>query len=263
MSEPYYKDASVELWHDDCLDVLPRISGVDVIITSPPYNLGTSPGAGGFGHYRDGQSSGGGKGAKWTGVRGAGIEYDDHADSLPWPEYEAWQRTVLDACWDTLSDTGAIYYNHKPRIQKDTLWTPLVLNPGLPLRQIITWARAGGMGFSEAAYVSTSEWIMVLAKPAFRLKSKAASGLGDVWRIPQQGNPDHPAPFPLSLPAGVIETTAPRLVMDPFAGSGTTLRAAKDAGVRSIGIEISERYCEIAARRLTQDTLFGATEEPA
>jgi DNA modification methylase len=98
---------------------------------------------------------------------------------------------------------------------------------------------------------------MVFAKPGFRLKSKAASGIGDVWRVPQGSNPDHPAPFPLSLPAAAIETTSPSLVLDPFAGSGTTLRAAKDAGVRSVGVEISERYCELAAKRLTQDTLFG------
>jgi len=142
-------------------------------------------------------------------------------------------------------------------VQASELWLPLALNPGLPLRQIIVWSRAGGMNYAPTHYVPTHEWIMVLAKPAFRLKSKAASGLGDVWRIPQVANPDHPAPFPISLPAAAIETTAPSLVADPFSGSGTTLRAAKDAGVRAIGVELDERYCEIAARRLAQDTLFG------
>lgn len=254
----YYQDDLVTLHHGDCAEVLPMLAEVDLVFTSPPYNLGTSPGAGGFGHYGDGQSSGGGRAKKWDGVRGAGIEYDEHSDALPYPAYEAWQHEILRGCWDALSNSGAIYYNHKPRVQADTLWTPLALNPGLPVRQIITWARAGGMGFSEAAYVSMSEWIIVFAKPAFRLKSKGASGLGDVWRVPQDHNPDHPASFPLSLPAAAIETAAPKLVLDPFAGSGTTLRAAKDAGVRAIGIEKSERYCEAAVKRLVQDTLFAA-----
>jgi hypothetical protein len=124
--------------------------------------------------------------------------------------------------------------------------------PNLPLRQIIIWARAGGVNFAPTHYVPTHEWIMIYAKDAWRLKSKAASGVSDVWRIPQDSDNPHPAPFPIGLPARAIETTAPRLVLDPFAGSGTTLRAAKSAGVRSIGIEISEAYCEMAAKRLSQ-----------
>jgi len=252
---PYYEDDAVTLYHGDCLDVLPTISGVDLIVTSPPYNLGVTTG-GGFGHYKDGQTRGGQ--GKWGGTDRNGISYADHNDAMPPEQYEAWQRDVLAACWSALSDRGAIFYNHKPRVQASTLWLPLQLNPGLPLRQIIIWSRAGGMNFAPTHYVPTHEWICVFAKPAFRLKSKGASGVGDVWRILQDGDNKHPAPFPIGLPARAIETTAPGLVCDPFAGSGTTLRAAKDAGVRAIGIEKSERYCEMAARRLDQGVLdFG------
>lgn len=252
----YYQDESVTLYHGDCLDILPSLSGVDLVVTSPPYNLGVTAG-GGFGHYKDGQARGGQ--GKWGGTNKDGIDYTDHDDAMPPAEYAQWQRDVLAACWETLSDTGAIFYNHKPRVQASTLWLPLELNPGLPLRQIIVWARAGGMNYAPTHYVPTHEWIMVLAKPDFRLKSKGASGLGDVWRVNQQSNPDHPAPFPIAIPARAIETTAPRLVLDPFAGSGTTLRAATDAGVKSIGIEKSERYCELIARRLDQGVLdFGS-----
>jgi len=253
-AQPYYSDDFVTLWHGDCREVLPNLHDIDLIVTSPPYNLGVTTG-GGFGHYKNGQKRGGQ--GKWGGTGGSGIDYGEHDDAMPYDQYEAWQRDVLQGCWDALSETGAIYYNHKPRVQASELWTPLALNPGLPLRQIIIWSRAGGMNYAPTHYVPTHEWIMVLAKPDFRLKSKAASGLGDVWRIPQVSNPDHPAPFPISLPAAAIETTAPTLVADPFAGSGTTLRAAKDAGVRAVGVEKSERYCEIAAKRLEQDTLFG------
>lgn len=252
-TEPYYQDEWVTLYHGDCEDVLPSISGIDLIVTSPPYNLGVTAG-GGF-------AATGRKPGKWSGGALA-TGYDDHDDAMPYPEYEAWQRRVLLACWDALSDTGAIYYNHKPRVQAGTLWTPLELNPGLPLRQIIIWRRAGGMNFAPTHYVPTHEWICVFAKPGFRLKSKGASGVGDVWAINQESNPLHPAPFPTGLPARAIETTAPSSVLDPFCGSGTTLRAAKDAGVRAIGIEKSERYCEIAARRLDQGVLDFAAAEP-
>lgn len=254
MNEPYYSDELVTLYLGDCLDVLPEISDVDLIVTSPPYNLGVSEG-GGFGRYEASPKRGGKR--KWHGVGGAGIVYSDHADTMPYAEYRDWSRSVLSACWAALSDVGAIFYNHKPRVQASTLWLPLDLNPGLPLRQIITWTRAGGINFSPTHYVPTYEWICVFAKPDWRLKSQAASGVGDVWRIVQDSNNAHPAPFPIGLPNRAIETTAPQLVLDPFSGSGTTLRAAKDAGVRAIGIEKSERYCEMTVKRLAQDVLFG------
>lgn len=98
-------------------------------------------------------------------------------------------------------------------------------------------------------------WIVVFAKPAFRLRSKGASGVGDVWTVPQEANPDHPAPFPEALPLRALETTATTHVLDPFMGSGTTLAAAKRMGRKATGIEINERYCEIAVKRLAQEAL--------
>lgn len=255
--KPYFSDEFVTLYHGDCEDVLPLLPLVDMVFTSPPYNMGTTTG-GGFGHYADGarwNSRGGG--GKWTG--GALAEgYDGHGDAMPIGEYEDWQRRVLQLCWGQLTDVGAIFYNHKPRPQR-TLWLPLNCNPGLPLRQIITWARAGGVNFTQTHYLPTYEWIMVLAKDSWRLKSRGAAGVGDVWRVAQEPNTEHPAPFPIGLPLRAIESAAPRSVLDPFAGSGTVCVAAKRLGIPSIGIEKSERYCEIAARRLNQGVLdFGS-----
>jgi site-specific DNA-methyltransferase (adenine-specific) len=254
--KPYYDEGGVTLYHGECLKVLPTLDRVDLIFTSPPYNLGVTAG-GGFGHYADeaGMRQRGG-GGKWTGGALA-HGYADHGDAMPPADYEAWQREVLSACWAQLTDAGAIFYNHKPRVQAKTLWTPLAVNPGLPVRQIIVWARAGGINFAPTHYCPTHEWIVVFAKPGWRLKSKGASGLGDVWYVAQDGDSEHPAPFPLGLPGRAIESAGPSVVLDPFAGSGTTLRAAKDAGVRAIGIELSERYCEMAAQRLAQESLFG------
>jgi site-specific DNA-methyltransferase (adenine-specific) len=238
---PYYKDDQVTLYHGDCLEILPDVSGVDLIVTSPPYNLGVSSGSA----------------QKWGG-NWKGIDYDSHEDAMPEFEYRQWQRSVLTACWGTLTESGAIFYNHRPKIRDRVLWTPLELNPNLPIRQIIVWARSGGLNYTTTYYVPTHEWIIVFAKDQWRLKSKGASGVGDLWKIHQETNSSHPAPFPIGLPARAIETTKPTLVLDPFAGSGTTLRAASNAGVRSIGIEKSERYCELVATRLNQMCLdFG------
>ncbi len=257
---PYYSDGTCTIYHGPCEQVVPELPLVDLVFTSPPYNLGSSPWPH-LGNWKPGDSAGGK--SKWrNGSDGAGgVTYAEHEDTMPWPDYVAWQHAVLLACWGRLAPAGAIYYNHKPRVIGGRLWLPLELNPGLPLRQIVVWARAGGMNYNPTAYVPTHEWIMVLAQEAFRLRSKAASGAGDVWRVPQEPSP-HPAPFPVGLPSRAIETVGPGLVLDPFMGSGSTLRAAKDAGVRSIGIDVSERYCEMAAERLAAGSLFDATARP-
>lgn len=252
---PYYEDAAVTIYHGDCLEVLAGLGLFDLVFTSPPYNMGGSPWPH-LGRWKPGDSVGGK--SKWrNGSDGSGgVSYDEHDDTLLWPEYIAWQEAALSALSAHLTDTGAIYYNHKPRVIGGRLWTPMEIDPGpgIDLRQIVIWARAGGLNFNPTAYVPTHEWIMIFARPDFRLKSKGASGIGDVWYVPQQPS-EHPAPFPVGLPARAIETAAPSSVLDPFMGSGTTLRAAKDAGVKAVGIEKSERYCEIAALRMGQGVL--------
>jgi modification methylase len=259
----YYEEDGITIYHGDCREVLPTLPAVDLIFTSPPYNLGTTSGGGlpayakAMGHYptnsRMGKRGGGGK---WTGGALA-YGYEGYGDAMPHEEYVAWQQDITRLCWARLSDRGAMFYNHKPRVLAGILVSPFAyVAPELPIRQVVIWARAGGVNFNPAFYGSTHEWIVIVAKPDWRLRDQSASGVGDVWRFPQHaGDIDHPAPFPVQLPARAIETAAPGLVLDPFMGSGTTLIAARAAGRRAIGIEIEERYCEIAAKRLSQQTL--------
>jgi site-specific DNA-methyltransferase (adenine-specific) len=256
----YYQDERVTLYHGDNRDVLPTLdaSTVDLVFTSPPYNLGNTTGGGfpdRFGHCRKSSGlSGRGGGGKWGGGALAN-GYGAHDDNMPHEEYVAWQHDLLRACWRLLSERGAIFYNHKPRVLDGRLVAPMDYVPEdlRPfVRQEVIWRRAGGINFSPAFYLPTHERIVVIARRPWRLTSKGASGVGDVWEVTQETNNPHPAPFPIGLPARAIETTAPAVVLDPFAGSGTTLRAAKDAGVRGIGVEREERFCEMAARRLDQ-----------
>jgi modification methylase len=260
---PYYADDLVTIYHGRAEDVLPTLPPVDLIFTSPPYNLGTSTGGGlpaRLGHYRDGDGLGsrgatGRRLGKWGGgalANGYGI----HDDAMPHDEYVAWQQSILRLCWDRLTEAGAIFYNHKPRVLGGLLVSPFAYVPAdLPVRQVVIWARAGGTNFSPAFYLPTHEWIVIIAKAAWRLRDKGASGVGDVWYVPQEAGTKHPAPFPVGLPARAIETTAGGTVLDPFAGSGSTLIAAKSLGRKAIGIEIEERYCEIAAQRCSQEVL--------
>jgi site-specific DNA-methyltransferase (adenine-specific) len=260
--EPFYDSQQITLWNGDCLEIMREMpdKSVDMVLTSPPYNLGNTTG-GGFagvrmGHYKASDPLGAkrGGGGKWNGGKLAD-GYEAYNDALPHAEYVAWQHEVLTECWRLLKDDGAIYYNHKTRVLDGIAVTPLTYNPGLPLRQIVVWARAGGVNFSPAFYLPTHEWVMILAKPDFRLRDKAASGAGDVWYIPQESGTTHPAPFPLKLALQAIETTSCQVILDPFAGSGTTLRAAKDLRRRGIGIEVNESYCRLVTARMSQEVL--------
>jgi len=234
--KPYYDDGQSTIYHADCLDVLPTLSDVGLVLTSPPYNLsgdGNKPTGTYFRNLKDG--------------------YGAHDDAMPHADYVAWQRDVLRACWVTLAETGAIFYNHKPIVRGNVVTLPLELVPDdLPLRQIVTWDRGSGFNRQFTYFVPTYEWILILAKPAFRITTRSVD---DVWRIPFEGGGDHPAPFPLRLARQAVAATGTFLVVDPFMGSGTTLRAAKDCGRRAIGIEKEERWCEHAAKRLSQEVL--------
>lgn len=238
---PYYEDDAVTIYHGDSREILPTLHDVDMVFTSPPYNLGTTTGGG----MCDGSLA----------AKKLAGGYATYSDDMPQHEYDRWQRWTLLTLWNTLSPTGAIFYNHKPRIQGGLAQLPTDYGAGLPLRQVIVWDRGTGMNFSESFFLPKAEWIVVWAREGFALRDKSASQVGDVWRVPPEHADRHPAPFPLALPTIAINATDAALILDPFMGSGTTLRAAKDCGRRAIGIELSERYCEIAANRCAQEVL--------
>lgn len=239
----------VTLHLGNCREILPTLSPVDGVITSPPYNIGAAPWPP-LGNWKQGDSAG--SNSKWKNGSNAasGIQYGAYADNMPWPDYVAWQHELLRACWRLIPDNGAIFYNHKPRVIGAKLWLPTeLLPPEVTLRQIVVWARPGGLNFNPTAFVPTHEWIMIVAKQGFRLKSKGVSGLGDVWSMSPDKN-EHPAPFPLALPSNILEATAARTILDPFMGSGTTGVACVRRQRRFVGIEIDERHFDQACRRI-------------
>jgi hypothetical protein len=171
--------------------------------------------------------------------------------------YDSWQREVLAECWRVAR--MAVFYNHRPRVEHGILRDPLGNDFGIPLRQRIIWNRGTGIDVNLRAFCTRGEYVYLFAKPDFALVSHSASGMGDVWDLGiEYGVKDHPAPFPVSLPTRCITATGAASVLDPFAGSGTTLRAAADLHVQGIGIEIEPRFCELAVSRLAQGALdFG------
>lgn len=216
----------------DCLEVMRRMpsESVDLVVTSPPYNLDLKVGD------------------RW---RSAALKdgYDGHDDALPYSEYVDWQRDCLSEMMRLLNDDGGIFYNHKWRIQDGMLQDRREIVDGFPVRQVIIWDRKSGMNFQGSFFIPSYEVIYLICRSWFKL-SKNRINYRDVWVFPPENDSDHPAPFPVALPQRCIDSTDAKVILDPFMGSGTTAVAAIRAGREWIGIEKSEKYCEMARERI-------------
>ncbi|ARG98240.1 DNA-methyltransferase [Legionella micdadei] len=226
----------------DAIQIMQKIpdESIDIIVTSPPYNLKNSSGNG----MKDGR---GGKWSKAALLNG----YEQHNDCMPHDEYVKWQRECLIEMLRVVKDTGAIFYNHKWRVQNGLLQDRQDILTGFPVRQIIIWRRKGGINFNPGYFLPTYEVIYLIAKKKFKLASKA-NAYGDVWDIGQELKNNHPAPFPVALIDRIISSCLGNIVLDPFVGSGTTAISAINQGWNYIGIELSESYCKMAENRILQ-----------
>jgi len=242
---PRVVDTSLAQWTNkvhcmDCIKLMNQLpeKSVSVIVTSPPYNLKNSTGNG----MKDG------RGGKWSNaalING----YANHSDDMPYPLYVEWQRLCLQAMMRVLKDDGAIFYNHKWRVQDGLIQDRSDIVKDFPVRQIIIWKRKGGINFNAGYFLPTYEVIYLIAKPDFKLAPKA-NAQGDVWDIPQARDNEHPAPFPIELAQRCIAATLGGVVLDPFMGSGTTALAAEILNREWIGAELSADYCKIAETRI-------------
>lgn len=247
MKPKYPQDFLNKMICGDAVEIMKAIpsGSVDLIITSPPYNLKNSTGNG----MKDG------RGGKWA---NAALQkgYSHHEDSMPHDEYVKWQRACLKQMLRLIPDDGAIFYNHKWRVQGGLLQDRQDILKGFPVRQIIIWRRKGGFNFNPGYFLPTYEVIYLIAKPKFKLLPKA-NGVGDVWEFTQDMNNKHPAPFPLMMIDRIISSTNAKTVLDPFMGSGTTAIAAINNDRNYIGIDVSPEYCEMAEQRIKRETAQG------
>ncbi|MBR1603581.1 MAG: hypothetical protein IJ667_09090 [Synergistaceae bacterium] len=227
--------------HGDCLEVMKKLPDkcVDLVITSPPYNLLNSTGNGLKKNTRCG---------KW---KNAAIKdgYKNYDDNMPYDEYVKWQKACLAEMYRLIKDGGAIFYNNKNRVQGGLLQDRGEIVRGLPLRQVIIWKRSGAINFNSGYFLPTTEQIYMICDKNFKL-IKGANKYTDVWEITQELKNPHPAPFPEALIDRILSSAGGQIVLDPFAGSGTTGVSARKFNRDFILIEKSEEYCRMAKARL-------------
>lgn len=233
--KPYYEDASTTLFHADFLHCAPAIG--DVFVTDPPYAR---------------------SGAVHTGWRGAGEHLGAQRAATQAGADQFWvywftdtMRKLTQSC--ARSGCGFVFTDYRTVGLVDR--AVAAADTGWAVTQCLVWDREGtGMG---APFRASHELIAFCRGPAF--KWDGPKNLRNVLRFrwPYGEHEHHPAEKPTALLRYLLEafTRPGQVVLDPFAGSGSTLVAAKQVGRRGLGIEVEEQHCATAARRLAQGVL--------
>jgi modification methylase len=233
--------------------LLEMFGTVDAIVTSPPYNQGIDKFKPSGMHAEHG--------GRWV-SKVAALAY---ADSLPESEYQAWQCKLLGIWHGQLRDHGSLFYNHKNRYRDKRVATPLAWLPGpFNLRQEIIWRRPGSVTQNARMFLPCDERIYWLYRGddfTFNDTTEIKTW-SSIWNIAPSSN-HHAVAFPVELPKRCILASTKRgnTVLDPFAGSGTTLIAAEIAERNGCGIELNPAYVDVAVRRWQDFTGKTATLE--
>lgn len=227
----YYQDERVTLYHGDCREIMATMPdrSFDAVLTDPPYTERT--------HGMAKTNAGKGHGTK--AVSFASLTDDD-------------LRTVLVECGRLSRRWVVANLDYRHAFQAD-------IDPpeGLRTLRLGVWVKTNPMpqisadrpaqGWEAIAYMHRAD-----AKPTWNGGGRAGN-----YILPSAQGEEHPTSKPLAMVSDWVRrfTDADAIILDPFAGSGTTLRAALNEGRKAVGIELDERYCEVMARRLGQDVL--------
>lgn len=216
---PYYHDDHVTIYHGDCLEMLDGIEA-DVLITDPPYGRAWKRGDT---NSRRGKSS---------------DRHDGIANDL--------DTSARDAVLRWWADRPAAVFGD------------LTLPPPAGVKLTLVYDKGHHAGFTGAVagYRRNAEAIYLLGRLTSGLGGRSSvisTNTGHIGFLSKATG--HPHTKPLDVMRLLIESMPDGVILDPFMGSGSTLRAAKDLGRRAIGIELDERYCEIAAKRCAQEVL--------
>jgi site-specific DNA-methyltransferase (adenine-specific) len=218
MLKPYYSENGITIYHGDCREILPTLPKVDLILTDPPYGVRL--------------------GSKPNNQRFSRKQYSSFQDT---PEVVIpLVNEVLRLC-----------------IPKATR---VVMTPGV--RNMFEYPQPDHVGsFYYPSASGCNAWGFSCWQPIYFYGKDPYGGVGSrpdsMMSTEAAEDNGHPCPKPMGQWLWLLNRVSlpDESVLDPFLGSGTTLRAAKDLGRKAIGIEIEEKYCEIAANRLRQEVL--------
>tara|TARA_Y100000310_G_scaffold191335_1_gene191313 strand:- start:140 stop:808 length:669 start_codon:yes stop_codon:yes gene_type:complete len=219
MADPYYQDNHATIYLGDCREILPQFGQIDAVVTDPPYGVGL------------------GKIKSAIGKTGY-TQVDDTRENV--------RNVVIPIVYECIR-----------------LATCVLITPGPAA--LFDYPEPDNLGciyFPSGS--GRNSWGFTCSQPLlyYGVDPYLKNGLGgraDSFQCTEISDKNgHPCPKPIKLMVALVNrvSLSGNTILDPFMGSGTTLRAAKDLGRKAIGIEIEEKYCEIAVERLRQEVLF-------
>lgn len=270
--DPYYSDDHVTLYHGRCEDVLPTLapSSVHAVVTSPPYaeqRAGLYDGIPEATYDEFTLAWMNGARTTLTPTASVLINIREHVADGVMSDYVHRTRMLLRASnWYELDEllwvkTSAPPLGDPRRMRRSwerILWFSTTNRPAVYATNNGRESASIGMHASSGP---SSSWVNGTTAVLEQGIARSADYCSFSTRCVENGI-DHPAVYPRQVARWMMAnvTVEGDIVVDPFAGSGTTLVAARESGRKAIGIEMSERYCEIAAKRLSQGVLdFGGT----
>ena len=239
-----------KLYLGDCLEFMRTMpdKGIDVVITSPPYNMRT--------RIRNGE---------YTGRESSGDfsnKYSDFRDDMPIDKYYEFHGLVIE---NILRISSLAFINIQIVTGSKEAWFRLIGDFSKRIRDVIVWDKGEGQPAMHPSVINrASELILVLESDAVagRAFNKSYFGRGtmpDIWRVARENNgiDGHGAIFPPSIPLRAINgwTRPGETVFDPFMGTGTTGVACMKTGRDFIGSEISPVYYAIAEKRIREASM--------
>jgi hypothetical protein len=247
---PYYDEAGITIYHGNCLDVLPTLGPVDHVITDPPY-------------ARDVYLRAARVPAEGAGTRVGRTDHGIH-------NLETGALAVMAA-----GDIGAIDEMLEPvaaligtvrrwalvfsDVETCSRWREQLVASGLRYVRTGAWVKPDAMPqmSGDRPAVGFEPCTIAHAQGPMRWNGGGRQACWTYNTAKGHARPDHPCPKPEALMLHLVSdfTDEGDTILDPFMGSGTTLVAAKRLGRKAIGIELNEKYCEIAAKRLAQGAL--------
>ena len=260
---PYYDEGGITIYHGTCREHWPIDDGAAAcVVTSPPYNVDMN-----YDTHDDVMS--------WDDYSELASIVSLSTDRVLMVGGRMWVNVTPVVPAKPIAAGDHSGRGRNPRVPLLGLWMTTVSSVAeLHIWDVVAWPSPRGPGTAWGSWKSPAgpnlrgnwEAIIVACKTQWARETPEQwrgwrDGEGNwtpltsnVWTIqPQRRKPDgHPAPFPTALPERAIRLSSwpDELIVDPFAGSGSTLVAAAALGRRAVGFELSERYCEIAANRL-------------